>query len=153
QRADDTARLAMEQNIRYPPSRRPWGSSGFEPVPCATDSTMGNKTPPRAVLLGKAGAITASVTTMLYAKPSDDRPNRLTMNRLIRRPSPDLTTACATRNAITTSSTLGLENPAKAFAGEIVPVRTTAAAANIVEVSNGKAPTSTAVMAPTKIAK
>src|SRR5215472_13256721 len=71
----------------------------------------------------------------------------------MRRPSPDLTTACATRKAITTSSTLGLANPANAFAAEIVPVRTTAAEANIVEVRSGRAPSSTAVIAATKTAK
>ena len=47
------------------------------------------------------------------------------MKRLIRRPSPDFTTACATMNAITTSSTLELAKPEKACAGVIVPVRTT----------------------------
>jgi hypothetical protein len=31
----------------------------------ATDSTIGNSTPPRAVLLGNAGAMAASVNTML----------------------------------------------------------------------------------------
>src|SRR5215472_3229534 len=71
----------------------------------------------------------------------------------MRRPSPDLTTACATRKAITTSSTLGLANPANAFAAEIVPVRTTAAEANIVEVRSGRAPSSTAVIAATNTAK
>ncbi len=59
------------------------------------------------------------------------------MNRLMRCPSPDFTTACATRNATTTSSTLALAKPANAFAGEIVPVRTTAATASIVDVSSG----------------
>src|SRR5262249_52035162 len=94
-------------------------------------------TPPRAVLLGNAGAIAASVRTMLYASPSDERPNRLTINRLIRCPNPDLTTACATRKAMTTSSTLVLAKPANAFEAEIVLVRTTAPAANIVDVSSG----------------
>ena len=36
----------------------------------------------------------------------------------MRRPKPDFTTAIATRKAITTSSTLALAKPAKAFAGE-----------------------------------
>ena len=63
--ADDTARLAMALNIRYPPNLRPLGSSGREPDPWATDSTMGYSTPPRAVLLGKAGAMAASVRMML----------------------------------------------------------------------------------------
>ena len=43
------------------------------------------------------------------------------MKRLMRRPSPDLTTACATRKAITTSSTLVLAKPANALAGEVLP--------------------------------
>jgi len=34
---------------------------------------MGKRTPPRAVLLG-SGAMTASVTKMLYASPSVERP-------------------------------------------------------------------------------
>src|SRR4029077_3873690 len=104
-RADDTARLAMPQNIRYPPNRRPSGSSGREPDPRATERTIGKSTPARAVLLGNAGAMRASVSTILYASPRDERPNRLTIKRLIRWPSPDFTTACATRKATTTSNT------------------------------------------------
>ena len=42
------------------------------------------------------------------------------MKRLMRRPSPDFTTAWATRKAITTSNTLELAKPAKALAGETV---------------------------------
>src|SRR4029077_17381995 len=86
---------------------------------------------------------------MLYASPSEERPNRLTMNKLIRRPSPDLTTACATRKAITTSSTLVLAKPANAFEAEIVLVNTTAPAACIVEVSSGKTPSNTDTIADT----
>ncbi len=74
------------------------------------------------------------------------------MNRLMRCPSPDLTTACATRKAITTSSTLALAKPLNAFAGAMVPVRTTAATASIVEVSSGNAPASTEAMAAMKMA-
>ena len=69
------------------------------------------------------------------------------MNRLIRRPRPDFTTAIATRKAITTSSTLGLAKPAKAFAGEMVPVRTTAATASSVDVRSGNEPISTDAIA------
>src|SRR5207248_2679624 len=144
QRADDTAKLAMPQNIRYPPRRRPSGLSGSDPDPRATERTMGKSTPPRAVLLGNAGAMAASVSTMLYASPIEERPKRLTIKRLMRCPSPDFTTACATRNATTTSSTLVLANPANAFAGEMVPVITTAATASVVEVSSGNAPIRTA---------
>src|SRR6478735_9315556 len=74
------------------------------------------------------------------------------MNRLMRRPSPDFTTACATRNAVTTSSTLALANPAKAFTGDTVPVRTAAAAASRVEVSSGNDPASTDEIAATNTA-
>src|SRR4029077_12680669 len=63
------------------------------------------------------------------------------------------TTACATRKAITTSSTLVLANPANAFAGLTVLVRTTAPAASIVEVSNGKTPSSTDTIAVANTAK
>ena len=74
------------------------------------------------------------------------------MKRLIRRPSPDFTTACATMNAITTSSTLELAKPEKACAGVIVPVRTTAPTASIAAVRSGNAPRSTDAMAATKTA-
>src|SRR3954463_113421 len=90
--------------------------------------------------------------TMLYASPSDDRPNKLTMNKLMRRPRPDFTTAFATRKAMATNSTLVLENPANAFAGETVPVRTAAPTASIVEVSRGNAPTNTDAIADTNTA-
>ena len=71
----------------------------------------------------------------------------------MRRPSPDFTTAWATRNAITTKSTLVLAKPPKACAGVIVPVITTAATASIVDVRRGNAPTSTATIADTNTAK
>ena len=74
------------------------------------------------------------------------------MKRLIRRPRPDFTTACATMNAITTSSTLVLANPEKACAGVIVPVRTTVPTAIIASVRMGKAPISTDAIAATKTA-
>src|SRR5512134_353028 len=74
QRAEETLRLAIPQNIRKAPIRRAVPSSGLEPPDCARERTMGKRTPPRAVLLGKAGAMTASVTKMLYASPSVERP-------------------------------------------------------------------------------
>src|SRR6185437_14819395 len=77
----------------------------------------------------------------------DDWPNRLTMNRLMRRPRPDFTTAIATRKATTTSSTLALAKPANAFAGEMVPVRTTAATASSADGSSGNEPISTEAIA------
>ena len=74
------------------------------------------------------------------------------MKRLIRRPRPDFTTACATMNATTTSSTLELAKPEYACAGVIVPVRTTAPTASIEAVSSGNAPISTDAMAAAKTA-
>ena len=41
------------------------GIVGLRARPLATDSTIGKSTPPRAVLLGNAGAMAASVSTML----------------------------------------------------------------------------------------
>src|SRR6516165_8134844 len=69
------------------------------------------------------------------------------MNRLMRRHKPDFTTAIATRKAITTSSTLALAKPAKAFAGEMVPVSTTTATASSADGSNGKEPNRTDAIA------
>src|SRR5215204_5450967 len=69
------------------------------------------------------------------------------MNKLMRRPRPDFTTAFATRKATTTNSTLALANPPNAFAGETVPVRTAAPTASIVDVSRGNAPTNTDAIA------
>ena len=74
------------------------------------------------------------------------------MKRLIRRPRPDFTTACATTKATTTSSTLALAKPENACAGVIVPVRTTVPTATIAAVSSGKAPRSTDAMAAAKTA-
>src|SRR3974390_3338468 len=74
------------------------------------------------------------------------------MNRLMRRPRPDCTTACAIRKAMTTSRTLVFANPANAFEAEIVFVRTTAPAASMVDVNSGSTPISTERIAVTKIA-
>jgi hypothetical protein len=74
QRAEETLRLAIPQNMRYAPIHFDVPSSGLDPPDCARERTMGKRTPPRAVLLGKAGAMTASVTKMLYASPSVERP-------------------------------------------------------------------------------
>ena len=74
------------------------------------------------------------------------------MRRLILRPSPDLTTACATMNAMTTSRTLELAKPENAWAGVIVLVSTTVPTASIDAVSSGNAPMSTDAIAATKTA-
>ena len=63
--ADDSVRLAMPENIRKRPSRRRSSRSGVAPAASATESASGNSTPERAVLLGKAGAISASSAKML----------------------------------------------------------------------------------------
>jgi len=63
--ADDTARLAIPQNMRKPPVRLRAGSEGVDPALSAIESTTGKRTPDRAVLLGKAGAMRASVKKML----------------------------------------------------------------------------------------
>src|SRR4051794_526016 len=89
---------------------------------------------------------------MLYASPIDERPKRLTMNNAMRCPNPDFTTACATRKATTTSSTLEFANPANAFSGEMVLVRTTAPAASMVEVSSVYRLSSTDTIAVANIA-
>src|SRR4029450_6227778 len=103
---------------------------------------------------------------MLYASPIVDRPNALTTSRLMRRPSPDFTTALATRNATTTRSTLEFAKPANALAGSTVPVSTTAPldgstvpvsttapTASTEAVRSGNALTMTEKIAPAKTAK
>ena len=57
----------------------------------------------------------------------------------MRRPSPDFTTALATRKATTTRSTLALAKPAKALAGSTVRVSTAADTANSEAVRSGNA--------------
>ncbi len=60
--ADDTLRLAMPEYIRNAPSRRRSTRSGFAPAASAREYVSGYRTPERAVLLGNAGAMTASST-------------------------------------------------------------------------------------------
>jgi hypothetical protein len=79
-----------------------------------------------------------------------DLPNSDTTFRLMRWPSPHLTTACATRKATTTRSTLGLAKPAKALAGSSVLLSTAMEPASNADVSKGYALTMTAKMAPAK---
>jgi hypothetical protein len=69
-------------------------------------------TPERAVLLGKAGAISPSTRKMLYDNPSVERPKRVTARCPTRAPSPHFTTARATRNAMTMRRIVPLANPA-----------------------------------------
>src|SRR6516164_90409 len=75
------------------------------------------------------------------------------MNKPIRRPRPHFTTALATKKAMTTSSTLELAKPENALTGEMVPVSTTAAIANMAAVRRGNAPTSTEAIAAMNTAK
>ena len=65
QSADDSVRLAMPENIRNPPRRCRSARSGVTPAAWAIESASGYNTPERAVLLGNAGAITASTMKML----------------------------------------------------------------------------------------
>ena len=71
----------------------------------------------------------------------------------MRRPSPDFTTACATRKATTTRSTLEFAKPAKALAGSTVPVSTTVPTASSEAVRSGNAFTTTEKIAAAKTAK
>ena len=71
----------------------------------------------------------------------------------MRRPSPDFTTAFATRKATTTRSTLEFAKPAKALAGSTVPVSTTAPTASSEAVRSGNAFTMTEKIAAAKTAK
>src|SRR5262245_47294424 len=116
-RADETLRLAMPEYIRNAPSFRRDGLDGVAPAASATDSASGYSTPERAVLLGNAGAITASSRKIEYESPSVERPNRLTIQCPPRAPRPHLTTALATRNATTMSTIVPLANPAYASSG------------------------------------
>ena len=76
--ADERLRLTMPENIRKLPRRCRLLSPGFAPAASASENASGKMTPERAVLLGNAGAISASTRKMLYDNPSVDRPKRLT---------------------------------------------------------------------------
>src|ERR1700745_3957526 len=71
----------------------------------------------------------------------------------MRRPSPDFTTALATRKATTTRSTLALANPAKALPGSTVRVSTAADTASKEAVKSGNAFRMTAKIAAANMAK
>src|SRR5215204_1104383 len=123
-KADDRLRLVIPENIKKAPSRRRSGRSGDAPAASARDSANGYSTPDRAVLLGNAGAITASSRKIEYDRPSVDRPNRLTTQWPPRAPRPHFTTAPATRNATMISRIVPLPKPAYAWSGRRSPVRT-----------------------------
>src|SRR5262245_14465342 len=63
--AEASARLAMPENIRNWPRRRRLASPGLAPAASAIEKARGKRTPERAVLLGKAGAIRPSTRKML----------------------------------------------------------------------------------------
>ena len=115
--ADETLRLAMPEYIRNAPTFCRLASPGLAPAASASESASGYSTPERAVLLGNAGAMTASSRKIEYDRPSVDRPNRLTIQWPARVPSPHLTTAPATRNAMTMSRIVPLPKPAYAPLG------------------------------------
>src|SRR5262245_33806646 len=77
--ADDTLRLAMPEYMRKAPTRLRSGRSGFAPAASASENASGYSTPERAVLLGNAGAITASNRNSEYESPSVERPNLVTI--------------------------------------------------------------------------
>ena len=152
QSADDRLRLAMPENIRKLPSRARCGSPGLAPEDSASETASGYKTPERAVLLGNAGAITASTTKMLYDSPSVDLPNTLTARWPIRAPRPQVTTPRATRNATMINRIVPLANPDQACAAGTTPVRTARPPASTDAVRIGRTPATTAAMAAAKIA-
>ena len=63
--ADESERLAIPENISSAPTLRREGSPGRAPAASASENASGYSTPDRAVLLGKAGAITPSTRKML----------------------------------------------------------------------------------------
>jgi len=63
--ADDNDRLAMPEIISSAPRRLRAGSPGRAPAASASENANGYSTPERAVLLGKAGAMTPSTRKML----------------------------------------------------------------------------------------
>ena len=71
----------------------------------------------------------------------------------MRRPSPDFTTALATRKATTTRSTLALAKPAKALPGSTVRVSTAADTASSEAVKSGNEFRMTAKIAAANMAK
>src|ERR1700757_3359583 len=71
----------------------------------------------------------------------------------MRRPSPDFTTALATRKATTTRSTLALAKPAKALPGSTVRVSTAADTASSEAVKSGNEFRITAKIAAANMAK
>src|SRR5258708_3329775 len=73
--------------------------------------------------------------------------------RLMRRPSPDFTTALATRKRTTTRGPPALANPTKALLGSTVGVRTAAATASNEAVKSGNEFRMTAKIAAAKMAK
>src|SRR5262245_18135360 len=77
QRAEESVRLAIPENIRKRPRRLRSSRSGVAPAASAIENTSGNSTPERAVLLGNAGEISASTPKMLYESPSVERPKTL----------------------------------------------------------------------------
>src|SRR3954465_11908657 len=143
QSADESVRLAIPENIRNRPRRLRSSRPGVAPARSALDDTSGNSTPERAVLLGKAGEISASTAKMLYDRPSVDLPKRAMARRPSRSQSPHFTTAQATRNATMMSTIVGFANPAYASVGLNVPESTAAAIARTDAVKIGNAPMTT----------
>ena len=96
---------------------------GSDPKALATERVIGNTTPPpRAVSDGMNGASTRSAAASEYPRRNGVRPKR-SMNRYPTRvPNPVCVTARENRNAVNTSHTVTLPNPASTLAGVSVPV-------------------------------
>ena len=72
------------------------GALGLLPEARAREFMMGMKMPPaRAVVLGMAGAISASATDSPYASPRVDFPKAFTNRVATRSPSPVFSNPCA----------------------------------------------------------
>jgi hypothetical protein len=96
---------------------------GSDPKALATERVIGKTTPPpRAVSDGMNGASTRSAAASEYPKRKGVRPKRSINPYPTRAPNPVCVTARENRNAVNTSHTVTLPNPASTRAGVSVPV-------------------------------
>lgn len=92
------------------------GSPGLLPAARDRDLMMGKKMPPAlAVVLGMAGAMSASLTVNPYVNPNVLFPNHLTKYVAIRSPSPGFTNPRAKKKDITISQITSLVNAPNAM--------------------------------------
>jgi len=128
QRAEETLKLAMPQNMRYAPIRRAVPSSGLDSPDCERERTMGKSTPPLAVLLGKAGADDSVGEEDAVRQPSVDR-RRAPRHVAQAATQPDFTTPRATRKRDHHEEDGPVGEPPERLRGATVPVSTAAASA------------------------